>query len=226
MKQAFINKVSSPRNVVGDLPITWSCHKKDFSLCNTTTQSAEDSRQKHSGMTSFFNVKAFTLIELLVVVLIIGILSAVALPQYQKAVYKARATEAMLMLKAVHEAQERYYLANGSYTSDWSNLDISIPAELIIESEEPTGSLPNSNKYYYRCSEDTCWAMVDNPNMPTFEYNHNHAPKWKGNFWCIFAGSSKQITKTNTAKSICQSMGVLSTDISADWFAGKYFKLN
>ena len=71
MKQAFINKVSSPRNVVGDLPITWSCHKKDFSLCNTTTQSAEDSRQKHSGMTSFFNVKAFTLIELLVVVLII-----------------------------------------------------------------------------------------------------------------------------------------------------------
>ncbi|MDR1124195.1 MAG: prepilin-type N-terminal cleavage/methylation domain-containing protein, partial [Elusimicrobiota bacterium] len=73
------------------------------------------------------NKMAFTLIELLVVVLIIGILAAIALPQYQKAVTKTRATEALIIGKAIKEAQERYYLANNTYTTDIDLLDITIP---------------------------------------------------------------------------------------------------
>ena len=72
--------------------------------------------------------KGFTLIELLVVVLIIGILSAVALPQYTKAVEKARAAEAFTMLKSLSDAAVIYYMQNGSYTG-FSNdtIDISLP---------------------------------------------------------------------------------------------------
>ena len=71
--------------------------------------------------------KGFTLIELLVVVLIIGILSAVALPQYTKAVEKSRVSEAKILLKALNNAEEIYALANGSQTYDLSELDISFP---------------------------------------------------------------------------------------------------
>lgn len=56
----------------------------------------------------------FTLIELLVVVLIIGILSAFALPQYTKAVERSHAAEAEIMLRGLREAQERCLLENVS----------------------------------------------------------------------------------------------------------------
>ena len=65
---------------------------------------------------------AFTLIELLVVVLIIGILSAIALPQYQKAVEKSRATQGITMLKSVYQAAEVYYLTNGKKADKFEQL--------------------------------------------------------------------------------------------------------
>ena len=73
--------------------------------------------------------KAFTLIELLVVVLIIGILSAVALPQYNKAVKRAQGMEAIQMLSSLRSAAKRYYLANSAWPTSLDELDISYPSE-------------------------------------------------------------------------------------------------
>ena len=71
--------------------------------------------------------KGFTLIELLVVVLIIGILSAVALPQYQKAVTKSRGAQLYTAINGLGKAVQSYFLANGSWPEDFDALDVDFP---------------------------------------------------------------------------------------------------
>ncbi len=66
----------------------------------------------------------FTLIELVVVILIIGILTAVALPQYEKAVWKSRAVQLQTAVKSISSAQEVYFLANGTYAVEYAQLDV------------------------------------------------------------------------------------------------------
>lgn len=69
----------------------------------------------------------FTLIELLVVVLIIGILSAIALPQYETAVEKTRLSEALINGRKLVQAQQMYELAHGEYSgSNKDELDIDL----------------------------------------------------------------------------------------------------
>lgn len=75
-------------------------------------------------------LEGFTLMELLVVVLVIGVLAAVAVPQYQRSVDKSRYSTLMPVAASVRNAQETFYMASAAYSPDLSGLDVSLPGEV------------------------------------------------------------------------------------------------
>jgi len=108
------------------------------------------------------DMKGFTLIELLVVVLIIGILSAVALPQYTKAVEKSRAAEALQLLKNLEGALDVYLLENGypSSRTDFvgANPNGSLAIDIPCTKSEGEFCYSKNFKFYVMCDSLQCIA--------------------------------------------------------------------
>ena len=69
----------------------------------------------------------FTLIELLVVVLIIGILAAIALPQYKKAVQRSKNAQLKAVIGTIEQAQKLYFMNNGKYAVNFDELSVDLP---------------------------------------------------------------------------------------------------
>lgn len=89
----------------------------------------------------------FTLIELLVVIIIIGILAAVAVPQYFKVVERGRVSEVDAFIGDVKGAQERYLARYGSYATNLSLLDIQFSCNAGQGACTSTGDF--GMKFYY-----------------------------------------------------------------------------
>ena len=136
------------------------------------------------------NKSAFTLIELLVVVLIIGILAAIALPQYQKAVLKSRYMQGLVFVKAIKDAQEIYYLANNEYVGSLADMD-----KLGINIQCPEG---------WTCSfddEKAHAALGDYPLALDYSYAHRAYATYAGTLLCWTS------TANAMTRGLCKSMG-------------------
>ncbi len=80
--------------------------------------------------------KGFTLIEVMIVIMIIIIITAVLMPHYERAIEKTKVSEALLVTRAIADANRMYDLKNGSYTTDMDDLDIQIPGKQGFLNEE------------------------------------------------------------------------------------------
>ncbi len=80
-------------------------------------------------------MRGVTLLELMIVVVIIGILTAIAYPNYREYVTRAKRTEAKAALLQIATQQERFYLQNNSYTQDLLVLGFATTPNFTTDSE-------------------------------------------------------------------------------------------
>ena len=205
MKKNFISILSSLRNLVGDLVLFKKGNDRFPSPAGRLTLGKDNFMKKEghpelvSGSTTWTVCRGFTLIELLVVVLIIGILAAVALPQYNKAVLKSRFTQALTAASALSMAEETYYMATGNYTEDLTDLDISMPGTLSMNNAMVSSSWGNCRVATLN-REIYCQVQGG-----LFYHVYFEQAAWMpGTRWC---GMDKKASNLETLQSVCLSMG-------------------
>ncbi len=164
----------------------------------------------------------FTLIELLVVVLIIGILSSIALPQYERAVEKSRLGALLPNLKTLRDAQSLHWLETGEYEENLENLSVSFPeCTQTALSGSTVGTGYACGKYgmriYAAGSGSSAYSLIEVYTKPSMD----DAPLG----WRERLQGGKKTDETclaernnDVAYSVCKSMG----GVCGNTFGGKH----
>ena len=129
------------------------------------------------------NKKGFTLIEILVVVVIIGALSAIAMPGYMRSVERSRAANPMANLSAIAKAQKAYSFGTEHYTDNISNLDISLTDE--TNGEDAAGNTFESEFFTYRVyGDDRAVAVAMRKNVSADKQYELSVEYGSGQIYC------------------------------------------
>lgn len=153
----------------------------------------------------------FTLTELLTVVLVIGILAAIALPQYRRAVRRAQAVEGLTHLRAIMGSAINYYGAFGEKPTKLNGLDVSFQ-----NASSQTGSSTKIDNFkftfYTSAGEDdrieACYASTgdscDSSGYTFTAYYNKPAFGGKGAVTCKVTGSTEE--EKEKFKPVCESL--------------------
>ncbi|MCR5504609.1 MAG: prepilin-type N-terminal cleavage/methylation domain-containing protein [Elusimicrobiaceae bacterium] len=178
------------------------------------------------------NKKGFTLIELLVVVLIIGILAAIALPQYQLAVDKAEFAKLQSMVRSLRDAYDEYVLLHNVGTKNFDDLSFTMPEDFV---SSYTGNMYNcvSNNDMFCCMSASGEGWTGDINCGKKDLSFlSHQPFFTSNNVPIKRTALCVAEKDNArANRLCSSLGVCQ-HISNEWTpkginnSYKYYLLN
>ena len=162
--------------------------------------------------------KGFSLLELLVVILIIGVLAAIALPQYQLAVDKATFASYQSTAVSLRDAYNDYVLIHDEGTKDFKDLSFSLPGDFEVSSPVPEFNCM-TNATIFCCLSNSgsahAAAIMCGKKDLSFMYaenflNHNNEPSKR-------SAKCKAAKDNNRAHRLCRSIGRETSSTNNAW---------